>query len=105
MLPFLGDRHFAFRRGTLGHVILAVNQGSFDDSFQHELVHVRRYVWFGPFFVPAYLLSSDGIGLLAKTTTWTIPLKNKRDDIPDYHRAGCISLQAYCVECGKKVSA
>ena len=46
-----------------------------------------------------------GIGLLAKTTTWTIPLKNKRDDIPDYHRAGCISLQAYCVECGKKVSA
>jgi len=58
MLPFLGDRHFAFRRGTLGHFILAVDQGSFNDSFEHEWVHVRRYVWFGPFFVPAYLLSN-----------------------------------------------
>jgi hypothetical protein len=82
-LPLLGERHFKVRRGTLGiygpamnrllvhapipggaiaitlgHVILAADKTSFESSFEHEWIHVRQYEWWGPFFIPAYLLNS-----------------------------------------------
>jgi hypothetical protein len=43
---------------TLGHVILAVDRAAVAQLRHHEHVHVRQYERWGPFFVPAYLLSS-----------------------------------------------
>ena len=43
---------------TLGHVILAVDAPAMQRLRAHELVHVRQYELWGPFFGPAYLLES-----------------------------------------------
>ena len=43
---------------TLGHVILGVNSHMLDTLRDHEQVHVAQYRRWGPFFIPAYLLSS-----------------------------------------------
>ncbi|MBN2292904.1 MAG: hypothetical protein JXM70_10795 [Pirellulales bacterium] len=43
---------------TFGHVIIAQDENSLEISRSHELVHVRQYERWGPFFVPAYLASS-----------------------------------------------
>ena len=43
---------------TLGHVVLGVDQKALDQTRFHERIHVRQCEWFGPFFLPAYLLSS-----------------------------------------------
>ena len=48
----------AFAAVTLGHVILAVDGAALAALRRHELVHVRQYERWGPFFLPAYLLSS-----------------------------------------------
>jgi len=48
----------AFSAMTLGHVILAVDRSALVQLRPHERVHVRQYERWGPFFVPAYLLSS-----------------------------------------------
>ena len=47
-----------FSAMTLGHVILAVDRSALAQLRHHELVHVRQYERWGPFFLPAYLLSS-----------------------------------------------
>ena len=43
---------------TLGHVVLGRSQDDLEWSREHELVHVRQYERWGPFFIPAYLLCS-----------------------------------------------
>ena len=43
---------------TLGHVILGQSPAALDRCRAHELVHVRQYERWGPFFIPAYLLCS-----------------------------------------------
>lgn len=43
---------------TVGHVILGRNRQCLDHCRDHELVHVRQYERWGPFFVPAYFLAS-----------------------------------------------
>jgi hypothetical protein len=48
----------AFSAMTLGHVILAVDGMALAELRRHEQVHVRQYERWGPFFLPAYLLSS-----------------------------------------------
>ena len=83
LLPFLGRRTLVCRRGTLGiygpgikrllnlapipggaiaitlgHVILAADNETFEESFEHEWIHVKQYLWWGPFFIPAYFLNS-----------------------------------------------
>jgi len=46
-----------YRAITFGHVVLCVD--AIDrPTFEHELVHVRQYERWGPFFVPAYLVAS-----------------------------------------------
>jgi hypothetical protein len=50
----LGFRHRAM---TLGHVVLCVDDMD-DDTWVHELIHVGQYERLGPFFIPAYALSS-----------------------------------------------
>lgn len=47
-----------FSAMTLGHVILAVDRSALAQLRHHEHVHVRQYERWGPFFLPAYLLSS-----------------------------------------------
>ncbi|MCC2674327.1 MAG: hypothetical protein K0R89_832 [Ramlibacter sp.] len=47
-----------FSAMTLGHVILAVDRSALAELRHHEHVHVRQYERWGPFFLPAYLLSS-----------------------------------------------
>ncbi len=43
---------------TLGHVILARDRTMLDFTREHEHVHVWQYMCWGPFFLPAYGLSS-----------------------------------------------
>jgi hypothetical protein len=43
---------------TFGHVILAIDRDAFERTFEHEWIHVRQYVWWGPFFLPAYVVES-----------------------------------------------
>lgn len=47
-----------YRAITLGHVILGVDEAALAASRAHEQVHVRQYERWGPFFLPAYLVSS-----------------------------------------------
>ncbi len=95
VLPFLGSRRFVVRRGcvgvygpgmqmllsrlptpggaaaiTLGHVILAIDRRAFDDSFEHEWIHVKQYLWWGPLFLPAYAMNSLWQWLLGKDPYW-----------------------------------
>src|SRR6187549_2023618 len=43
---------------TLGHVVLGRTDAALDVCRTHELVHVRQYERWGPFFIPAYLACS-----------------------------------------------
>ena len=43
---------------TLGHVIIAACSNDLDRCRAHEHVHVAQCERWGPFFIPAYLLSS-----------------------------------------------
>jgi len=43
---------------TLGHTILGQTEASLGVAREHELVHVRQYERWGPFFLPAYGLAS-----------------------------------------------
>jgi hypothetical protein len=49
---------WGFAAMTLGHVILAVDRSALAQLRSHEQVHVGQYERWGPFFLPAYLLSS-----------------------------------------------
>ena len=56
-------RHSPFLAGgaaamTLGHVVVGVHQAALDSTRLHERVHVAQYERWGPFFLPAYLVSS-----------------------------------------------
>jgi hypothetical protein len=42
----------------LGHVILGQDRSCLNRSRDHEHVHVRQYERWGPFMLPAYILSS-----------------------------------------------
>jgi hypothetical protein len=43
---------------TFGHVIIGLDECELDRVRAHEHVHVRQCERWGPFFLPAYLLSS-----------------------------------------------
>jgi hypothetical protein len=48
---------------TLGHTVLGRTGAALDVCRAHELVHVRQYERWGPFFIPAYLLCSLALWL------------------------------------------
>ncbi len=48
---------------TLGHTVLGRTGAALDLCRAHELVHVRQYERWGPFFIPAYLLCSLALWL------------------------------------------
>ena len=43
---------------TMGHVVLSVKEPISEHVLEHELVHVRQYETFGPFFLPLYWIAS-----------------------------------------------
>lgn len=43
---------------TLGHTVVGRTAAVLDLTRRHELVHVRQYERWGPFFIPAYLVCS-----------------------------------------------
>ena len=43
---------------TLGHVVIGQNLLALDLCHRHEMIHVRQYETFGPFFIPLYFLLS-----------------------------------------------
>ena len=43
---------------TLGHTVLACSVSDLDRCRDHEIIHVRQYERWGPFFVPAYFIAS-----------------------------------------------
>lgn len=51
-------RRLPFRGIVFGHVILGVTSEELAVIGAHERVHVRQYEGWGPFFLPAYALSS-----------------------------------------------
>lgn len=51
-------RWLRFNAMTLGHVIIGVSVSALVAYREHERVHVRQYERWGPFFLPAYALSS-----------------------------------------------
>jgi hypothetical protein len=42
---------------TLGHVVIGRDARALELTRAHERVHVRQYEWWGPLFIPAYLLA------------------------------------------------
>ena len=51
---------------TLGHVVIARDQSCHDRTREHERIHVRQCERWGPFFIPAYLLTSLYLKLRGK---------------------------------------
>ncbi len=51
---------------TLGHVVFGVDEEALEWWRSHELMHVRQYERWGPFFIPAYLFSSLAARLKGK---------------------------------------
>lgn len=56
-LHLMPNGHFVAAM-TLGHTVLGKNAAALDDTREHELVHVRQFERWGPFFGPAYLAAS-----------------------------------------------
>lgn len=46
------------RAMTLGHTVIARSMEDAEDARTHEMVHVRQYERWGPFFGPAYVAST-----------------------------------------------
>jgi hypothetical protein len=46
------------RAATFGHTVLARTMEDAEDARNHEMVHVRQYERWGPFFGPAYVIST-----------------------------------------------
>ncbi len=49
---------FRFEAFTLGHVVIGINKVQLESGREHEHVHIRQYERWGPFFLPAYAISS-----------------------------------------------
>jgi hypothetical protein len=75
---------FCFSAITFGHVILGVDEAALAGARAHEQVHVRQYERWGPFFIPAYLLSS-----LAQLLRGRRPYLDNRFEREAYSVAGC----------------
>jgi hypothetical protein len=66
---------------TLGHTILGQSRG-----WEHELVHVRQYERWGPFFLPAYLGWSAVLWIQKKDYYFDNPFEIEAYSIADPRR-------------------
>lgn len=69
---------------TLGHVILGQDRENLDWTRNHEHVHVSQYMRWGPFFLPAYALSSFQCWRKGLN-----PYRQNRFEIPAYEQFPC----------------
>jgi hypothetical protein len=78
-------RHGARGAGamTLGHVILGQTAEFLDFAREHELVHVRQYERWGPFFLPAYSLCAVWLWLRGRHGYWDNPFEREAYDFCD----------------------
>jgi hypothetical protein len=60
---------------TFGHTVLGRTQKDLDFCRCHELVHVRQYERWGPFFIPAYLGYSLAAAVRGKHPYWDNPFE------------------------------
>ena len=65
------------RAMTLGHTILACDRLALVATHPHELVHVRQYERWGPFFVPAYLLCGMWLWWTNHDAYWDNPFEKE----------------------------
>jgi hypothetical protein len=75
---------FGFAAITFGHVILGVDEATLAAVRAHEQVHVRQYERWGPFFGPAYLLSS-----LLQLLRGRSPYRDNLFEREAFAKAGC----------------
>jgi hypothetical protein len=69
---------------TFGHTVLGRSQAHLDESREHELVHVRQYERWGPFFVPTYLFWWVVLWLARKHPYHDNPFERQAfDEAPD----------------------
>ncbi len=65
------------RAMTLGHTIWACDRLAFISTHPHELVHVRQYERWGPFFVPAYLICGVWLWWNSNEPYWDNPFEKE----------------------------
>ena len=62
---------------TFGHTILGQTDASLDIAREHELIHVRQYEIWGPFFGPAYMLCCLAMWLRGKNAWHDNPFERQ----------------------------
>lgn len=76
---------------TLGHVIIGLDEDSLNFCRNHEMVHVGQCERWGPFFLPAYLLSSAVIWVRRGDAYRDNPFEKQAYAISD--PADCLSTE------------
>lgn len=72
---------------TLGHTILGKTAAALDITREHEMVHIRQYERWGPFFLPAYLFASLWLWLAGRDAYRENPFE--REAYGDDKADGC----------------
>ena len=72
---------------TLGHVVLGCDEESLHRTRRHERVHVRQYERWGPFFIPAYLVSSIWVGMRGQNAYLDNPFEVEAYKVDDTRSA------------------
>jgi len=62
---------------TFGHVVLGRSLADLNCTRAHELVHVRQYERWGPFFIPAYLLCWLVLRIRGRDGYWDNPFERQ----------------------------
>jgi hypothetical protein len=62
---------------TLGHVVIARDPASHTRTRAHERIHVRQCERWGPFFIPAYLLTSLMLRIRGKDAYYDNPFERE----------------------------
>lgn len=65
---------------TLGHVVIGQDVLSLDHTRDHERVHVRQCERWGPFFIPAYILTSAYLWLRGRDPYMDNPFEREAYD-------------------------
>jgi len=90
-LPFISGGAAAL---TLGHVVIAQDNGSLESTRAHERVHVRQCEVWGPLFVPAYLAASLWAFLRGRNVYFDNPFEVEAFDCQQDRRYAEGSLRA-----------
>jgi hypothetical protein len=72
----------SFEAVTLGHVLIGINDARLESGREHEHIHIRQYERWGPFFLPAYAMSS----------LWQIACRRR------WYRDNIFEREAYALE-------